>query len=364
MSSSWRRLSFFCIEFSFRFNTIYYVVSDLQVILFEIGTVPIFMKRNKKTFRAKGKTAPGTHTPILVKQVISRLDPKPGEVVVDCTMGYGGHAEQFMKQIKPDGLLIGLDMDNRELVKTAKRLRKHPCAMSVHNTNFVNIEKVLKKEKVGKADIIFADLGISSMQVDDSSRGISYMADGPLDMRMDKNLKKTGADLLAELSEEELSTALLELSDEPDHAIIAKWIVGQRISQPITTVNQLVRLVLNAKGFSESTWARQQKRAGFNSLHPAALTFQTLRILVNDEINNLKKLLAIVPKVLKPGGRLGIISFHSTEDRLVKNFFRDGYKNNLFTETSYKPVTPSRTEIMKNPRAASAKFRFGTLSSE
>jgi len=308
--------------------------------------------------RAKGKTAPGTHVPVLLKDVMAQLTPLSGEIVVDCTLGYGGHAARFAGRIANDGKLIGLDIDVKELEGTKRRLEKAKCRLSFHNTNFGNIAEVLRKEEIDGADIIFADIGVSSMQVDDPARGISYKNDGPLDMRMDGRLEKTGADLLAELSKDQLSQMLRENSDEPDHEILAQWIVAQRISRPITKVSELIRLVFNVKGLTEKTWKKKQKASGFGSAHPAARTFQALRIMVNDELDALKRLLAAGPECLKPGGRIGIISFHSGEDRLVKGSFRGGYQAGVYEAISEKAIVPGKWEIMKNPRSSSARFRW------
>ena len=314
--------------------------------------------------RAKGKTAPGTHVPVLLKDVMAQLTPSSGEIVVDCTLGYGGHASQFAGRIASDGKLIGLDVDGKELEGTKRRLKNAKCRLSFHNTNFGNIAEVLRKENIEDADIIFADIGVSSMQVDDPTRGISYKNDGPLDMRMDARLEKTGADLLAELSKDQLSQMLRENSDEPDHEVLAQWIAAQRISSPITKVSELIRLVFNAKGLTEKTWKKKQKASGFGSAHPAARTFQALRIMVNDEIGSLQRLLQAAPKCLKPGGRIGIICFHSGEDRLVKNNFRQSCDDGVYKSISKNALTPRTGEIVKNPRSASAKFRWAIRSDQ
>ncbi|MDO8303189.1 MAG: 16S rRNA (cytosine(1402)-N(4))-methyltransferase RsmH, partial [Sedimentisphaerales bacterium] len=269
--------------------------------------------------RAKGKTPAGTHVPVLVNEVMACLCPQPGEIVADCTLGYGAHALAFIKLIGEKGTLIGFDVDGIELEKTRRRFNGQKAKISLNHMNFAGISKVISQENIDGYDIIFADLGVSSMQIDDPSRGISYKNEGPLDMRMDHRLNRTGADMLKTLSEEELSQALWELSDEPDHEKIAQVIVGQRAVNPITQVSQLLRLILNVKGMTERTWKKKQKESGFGSLHPAARTFQTLRILVNDELASIKELLRVAPYCLRPGGRIGIISFHSGEDRIVKH---------------------------------------------
>ncbi len=312
--------------------------------------------------RAKGKTQPGTHVPIMVQEVIASLSPAAGQIVVDCTLGYGGHAKEFIKRIAPTGKFIGLDVDGSQLAQTRRRLEAIGGDLSFHQRNFSEIAQILHQEGVDGADVIFADIGVSSMQVDDAGRGISYKSDGPLDMRMDQRLRTTGAQLLATLSEQELSKALCQLSDEPDHQIIAKWIVGQRTSKPITTTAELLRLVLNAKGMTETTWKKRQRTTRFGGLHPAARTFQALRIMVNDELSSLKQLLAAGPQCLRPGGRIGIISFHSGEDRLVKNAFRQGRKDGVYSSISKNALTPRTREVMQNPRSASAKFRWAMRS--
>jgi len=308
--------------------------------------------------RAKGKTQTGTHVPVLCKEIIRALEPAEGNIVADCTLGYGGHGREFIKRIGAEGMYIGIDVDGWHLKRATKKLAGLPPKTAFHHRNFSEIAAVKADEGIEGFDIIFADLGISSMQVDDAKRGISYKSDGPLDMRLDTRLERTGADLLAELPEEEISRILWEYSDEPDHEFIAKCIAGQRIANPITTVSQLVRLVINAKGLSEKSWKIKNKNSEFGSAHPAARTFQTFRIAVNGELEVLEKLLSDAPCCLRPGGRLGIISFHSGEDRLVKNAFRKGLSAGIYNEISQKAIAPRKWEVMQNPRSSSAKFRW------
>ena len=308
--------------------------------------------------RAKGKTPAGTHVPVLVEEIIACLRPKPGDIIADCTLGYGGHARQFLKHIGETGMLIGFDMDGAELEKTKARLQNAKAQLRFYHSNYAGIEKAVATESIPGFDIIFADLGVSSMQVDNPARGISYKQDGPLDMRMDSRIRTSGSDLLATISQHDLSAALWELSDDPDHEKIAKFIVASRCVQPITTVGQLLRIVLNAKGLTERTWKKQQLASPFGSLHPAARTFQAIRILVNDELNSLKTLLRVAPHCLKPAGRIGIISFHSGEDRLVKNSFKELTAQGVYSTCSKSAVTPRTNEIMQNPRSSSAKFRW------
>ena len=308
--------------------------------------------------RGKGVTPAGTHVPVLVEEVMACLRPAPGEVVADCTVGYGGHAREFLRRITPGGRLIGLDVDAAELERTRRRLGRTDVAVSFYHSNFAGIVKVLGQEKLDGFDIIFADLGVSSMQVDNPERGMSYKHEGPLDMRMDERLKQTGADLLQRLSERELSQALWELADEPDHQKIARQLVARRTDEPITRTAQLVQVVFDAKGSDQKTWRRQNRQARSPSLHPAARTFQALRILVNDELGSLRELLRTAPYCLRPGGRIGIISFHSGEDRLVKQSFRDGVRRGLYAAAAEEVMAPTVREVRANPRSASAKFRW------
>ena len=320
--------------------------------------------------RAQGRTPAGTHVPVLIEEVCAALHPRPGDVVVDCTIGYGGHAREFLKHIAPTGRLIGLDMDAAELQRTAHRLggggqtSESPSdvppsspRVKLHRCHFGGIGKVLAREGLDGCDIIFADLGASSMALDDPARGFSYKHDGPLDMRMDDRLRRTAADLLAALSASELSARLWELADEPDHERIAQAIVERRAVEPITRTRQLARLVLVAKGRS---WRKRGPNAGTpaGERHPAARTFQALRIIVNDEMGGLEQLLRVASYCLRAGGRFGIISFHSGEHRRIQRAFRDGLRAGLYAVISEDPTRPTLQEIVANPRSRAARFRW------
>ena len=308
--------------------------------------------------QAKGQTPVSTHIPVLAEEVMQALSPCSGEVVADCTVGYGGHALEFMKRIGPTGRLIGFDVDQDELERTRQRLEQESTPTSFHRSNFAGIAKVLGPEQLEGYDIIFADLGVSSMQIDNPARGISYRHEGPLDMRLDKRLQQTGADLLATLSREELASAFRELADEPDAEEIAARIVEVRAVEAIRLTSQLVELVMAAKGTTPSRWREQQRRQPAHALHPAARAFQALRILVNDELGALRELLRLAPYCLRPGGRMGIISFHSGEDRLVKRAFRDGVRDGIYQRASTDVIMPQTRERTYNPRSASARFRW------
>jgi 16S rRNA (cytosine1402-N4)-methyltransferase len=300
---------------------------------------------------------------VLVEEVLVALRPQPGDVVADCTIGYGGHAMEFIKRIGPTGRLIGFDVDAAQLARTAKRLEESASQshahgqFSLHRSHFAGLGKSLAAERLDGYDIIFADLGVSSIQIDDPSRGFSYKHDGPLDMRMDDRLVRTAADLIASLSIEELSHCLKELADEPDHARIAQCIARQRALKPVERTRQLVQLVLEAKGLSQREW-RERPSEQRGQLHPAARTFQTLRMLVNDEVGGLEQLLRVAPHCLRPGGRIGVISFHSGEHRRIEDSFCDGLRLGSYAAIAEAPVRPSPGETARNPRSRSARLRW------
>lgn len=310
---------------------------------------------------AKGKTPASTHIPVLIEEVMACLKPAAGEIVVDCTVGYGGHASEFIKRIGPSGKLIALDVDITEMEHTCQRLSKTDTPVSFHRSNFAGIANVLQKEKLDGFDIIFADIGISSMQIDNPDRGLSYKYEGPLDMRMDDRRKQTAADLLNTASEEKLAKAFWEMADEPDSQEIARQIVIHRNEHPITQTGQLVEIIFDAKDIDQKIWRKQRRGEKVSSSHPAARVFQALRILVNDELGCLKELLRIAPYCLRPGGRIGIISFHSGEDRIVKLSFRDGVRNGIYKSAAKDAIVPQFKEINSNTRSTSAKFRWAAI---
>jgi 16S rRNA (cytosine1402-N4)-methyltransferase len=305
--------------------------------------------------RERGMTPAGTHVPVLMSEVMEALRPAPGETVADCTLGYGGHALEFLRRTAPDGLLVGFDVDARELERTRARLLEHVPAerLSLHRSNYAGLAKVLGGLGIDGYDVVFADLGVSSMQIDDPRRGFTYKHAGPLDMRMDDRIRRTAADLLAKMSVEELSAALWELADEPAHDAIARTIADRRRRHPLRTTDDLVDVVFQARGLSRRGWRR-----GEGEPHPAALTFQALRILVNDELASLRELLRVVPYCLRPGGRVGIISFHSGEDRLVKEALRAGQTQEVYASTSEEVIRATPDERRANPRSAPARFRW------
>ena len=308
--------------------------------------------------RARGRTPAGSHVPILVDEVIAALQPAPGERVADCTLGHGGHAAAFLDRIAPGGLLVGFDLDAEQLERTRQRLKPgEGVRVSLHHSNFAGLAKALAAEGIDGFDVVFADLGVSSMQLDDPARGFSYKHDGPLDMRMDDRIARSAADWLAEMDEAALAAALAELADEENAAAIAGEIVRRRRTGPLASTLQLCEAVLAAKGLTPADWKRQRDRQP-GQPHPAARTFQALRILVNDELGSLRHLLRCLPWCLRPGGRAGILTFHSGEDRLVKHSFRDGLRDGHYAQVSDAVVRASAAERAANPRSRAAKLRW------
>jgi 16S rRNA (cytosine1402-N4)-methyltransferase len=323
-------------------------------------------KKKRRPFwrkRVRRSTAQGEHKAILLAEVLAALKPQPGHVVVDCTLGFAGHAVEFLKQITPDGLLIATDLDAENIEPARLNLEAVGGLYSLHNTNFAGIANVLAGESVVAVDGLLADLGMSSMQVDDRNRGFSFMRDGPLDMRMDRSRGRTAAELLNALSAEELTACFRDLGDEPRAEQIASAIVAQRKVKPIERTMELRELIDRAapvrviRGLGAPPERKQL-------LAPTTRIFQSLRILVNRELANLQHLLRMLPSILKPGGVAAIISFHSGEDRLVKVAFRDGLRAGVYKAVSADAIRPTFEERRANPRSRSAKLRWAQRSSE
>jgi 16S rRNA (cytosine1402-N4)-methyltransferase len=313
--------------------------------------------------RGRRSTPPGQHRPVLLDEILACLHPQPGEIVVDCTVGWAGHALELLRRVGPEGRLIGIDLDADNLTRAHERLQTLGFPFRLHHGNFAGLQNILAAEGIDGVDGLVADLGMSSMQVDDAERGFSYVRDGPLDMRMDRSRGRSAAELLATMSEKELRQALAELGDEPEAQRIAAAIVAARARQPIQRTQELAHVILEATqpGGKGQRW-RLHPSPGRWNIHPAARTFQVLRILVNRELANLEQLLRVLPTSLRPGGRAAIISFHSGEDRLVKTAFRDGLRAGVYEEISSEPVHASFAERSANPRARSAKLRWARRS--
>jgi 16S rRNA (cytosine1402-N4)-methyltransferase len=309
--------------------------------------------------RAQGRTPAGTHVPILVAEVLEATAPAPGETVADLTVGYGGHARELAARVGATGRLLAFDHDEATLAATAARWPALGLAArtTFHAVHHAALADVLAAEGIDGCDVVLADLGVSSMQIDDPERGFSYRRDGPLDMRMDRRRRRTAADVLATIGESALSEALADLSDEPHAERIAAAIVAARATAPIATTRALADAVFAAVGTTRERW-KARARVDPGEPHPAARTFQTLRILVNDEMAGLERLLRGLPWCLRPGGRVAILSFHSGEDRRVKRAFRDGLDAGLYEAVADEVVRAGPQETAANPRASSAKLRW------
>lgn len=314
--------------------------------------------------RAQGRTPAGSHVPVLLAAVMEALAPLPGDIVADCTLGFGGHARALLERVGPTGRLIGLDRDAAELSRTAKRLADAGYAnISTQHAHFAGLAKALRRDGIAAVDIVLADLGVSSMQLDDPRRGFSYKSDGPLDMRLDPTNGATAADWLAEASEADLAAALESLSDEPDAAAIARTIVEARRRRPLRRTGELVDVVLRAKGLDPRSW-RDEPEATDGAPHPAARTFQAVRMVVNDELAGLAQFLRTAPYCLRPGGRIGVISFHSGEDERVATAFAAGLAGGLFAAIATDPILPDAAERRDNPRSRSARFRWARRAAD
>jgi 16S rRNA (cytosine1402-N4)-methyltransferase len=309
--------------------------------------------------RRQRSTPAGEHRPVLLEEVLAVLDPQPGQTVVDCTVGWAGHAAELLRRVGPSGRLLGIDFDADNLPRARERLEAIGAPFALHQGNFAGLPALLAAEGLAVVDMVLADLGMSSMQVDDPQRGFSYARDGPLDMRMDRSRGRTAAELLATLSEAELIEVLHDLGDESAAPRIAAAIVAARRQAPLQRTGDLVRVILTATGHGAAGkgW-RLHPAPGKWNLHPAARTFQALRILVNRERGNLEALLRALPVCLKPGGRAAVISFHSGEDRLVKTAFREGSRAGHYSRISPDPLRAAAAERLANPRARSAKLRW------
>jgi 16S rRNA (cytosine1402-N4)-methyltransferase len=291
--------------------------------------------------------------------VLSALAPQPGDIAVDCTVGWAGHAVELLQRVGPQGRLIGIDFDADNLPIARERLEAVGFPFSLVQGNFAGLPAILAAERISQVDRVLADLGMSSMQVDDPERGFSYVRDGPLDMRMDRSRGRTAAQLLATISEPELARALRDLGDEPEAERLAAAIVAARGQRRLERTSDLVQVILEViePGKKDTRWRLHPAPHRWN-LHPAARTFQALRILVNRELANLEQLLRVLPDVLRPGGRVVILSFHSGEDRLVKTAFRAGLHASSYGHISPEPIRATEEERTANPRSRSAKLRW------
>jgi 16S rRNA (cytosine1402-N4)-methyltransferase len=302
-------------------------------------------------------TQPPDHIPVLHDEVLDLLQPRPGDLVVDCTLGRGGHAAAFIERLAghPDSRLIGIDLDPANIAHCQGRFADSPLRVELRHGSFLSVPDLVAA--AGRAaNVVLADLGFASTQMDDPARGFSFREEGPLDMRLDPTAGRSAADLLARISQTELADVIDRYGEEPLARKIARKVVQTRGQRPIQTTAELAQLVLEAYG----------PRARQSRMHPATRTFMALRIAVNDELAALDGLLDRIARGaesggaaawLAPGARIGVISFHSLEDRLVKRAFADMKQRDLGTIVTRKPITARAQEVQANPRARSAKLR-------
>ncbi len=284
------------------------------------------------------------HTPVLLEEVIKFLDPQPGEIFVDATVGLGGHAQALIERLGPDGKLIAIDQDEQALRITHENLSRFEKRIILVRGNFRDLIQLVQADNGPRSvDGLLFDLGVSSLQLENGQRGFSFLHNAPLDMRMDTtDGGKTAADIVNHANFNELVKILKEYGEEPKAEIIAKRIIEARRREPITTTGQLVEIIGGYLG---------------GRIHPATRVFQALRIAANEELQSLQEALPQAVELLAPGGRLAIISFHSLEDRIVKNFLKLQTTGGRIKLLSKKAIAPSWPERKRNPRARSAKLR-------
>lgn len=300
---------------------------------------------------AAGKTPAGSHRPIMVEEVLGCLRPAPGEVMVDCTLGGGGHARAILERLLPGGRLVGIDADPIELPRTEARLREAgfgPAVLTLHAGTFAGMPQVLAAEGIAAVDGVLADLGVSSMQLDNPDRGFNYKEPGPLDMRMNPTRGEPASALLARISEAALADLLRENADEPYADLLAPLLK----QQPIDTTQLLERIV------RQGITAANPRAAKPDVKMSVRRTFQALRIAVNDEFAVLDALLRALPLALRSGGRVAVLTFHSGEDRRVKKAFQAGYRGGTYAAIASEVIRSSMEETRANRRASAAKLRW------
>ncbi len=302
----------------------------------------------------KGSTPAGMHISICVDEILDFLQIKPGQVGLDATLGYGGHSSHMLKCLKGEGHLYSLDIDPIELPKTRERLAKQgfgPEILTIKQLNFANIDQVLPES--GPLDFVLADLGVSSMQIDNPDRGFSYKTEGPLDLRLNPKKGVSAAERLKGMTQPEIEGMLIENADEPHAFEISKAIVATlKKRREITTTTELQQVIEKALHFIPE---KDRKEAIKKSCQRS---FQALRIDVNEEFEVLYEFLEKLPDVLAPGGRVAILSFHSGEDRLVKKSFKRLFREGVYSEIASDIIRPSAEECFNNSRAKSTKMRW------
>lgn len=309
---------------------------------------------------SKGSTPAGMHISICVQEILTFLQIKPGMKGLDATLGYGGHSRKMLEALQGRGHLYALDVDPIEIVKTTKRLREAGFSEEIFtpiSENFANVDRVA--EQYGSFDFLLADLGVSSMQIDNPERGFSYKQEGPLDLRLNPQNGEPASERLWKMNREEIEGMLIDNSDEPYAAEIARAIAGRnRKGQKIDTTTKLAELIGETLAFLPE---KERKEAVKKS---CARVFQALRIDVNSEFEVLEAFLTKLPSCMAPGGRIAILTFHSGEDRLVKRAFKEGKKAGIYSEVAEDVIRPSSEECVKNPRAKSTKMRWAVRAEE
>ena len=303
---------------------------------------------------SSGKTPAGTHRPIMVQEILDILAPKPGECAVDATLGYGGHASVILHALLPGGRLLALDVDPVELPKTEARLRAldiPPESLIVRRSNFAGLARLLTDESLPKADVLLADLGLSSMQIDDPTRGFTYKRPGPLDLRMNPHRGQPASALLASLDSARLAWLLEQNADQPDAQWLANALVERQRLAPIVTTTELADAV-------RQIMPPQRGRGDDEVDTSIRRVFQALRVAVNDEFGALQTFLRQLPDCLAPGGRVATLTFHSGEDRRVKQAFKEGLRAGTYTRVAEDVTRASMEERRANPRSSSAKLRW------
>jgi len=290
------------------------------------------------------------HIPVLAGTLAGQITLPPDGVMVDATIGQGSHSYLFGKILGPGGVLIGLDVDKNAIREAQSKLKGLSCKVVLLCSNFSQITRQVHEQGIEKVDFILADLGVCSSQLADVEMGLSFQTNMPLDMRIDKRIKSTAADIVNKADEKSLADLIFKFGQDRASRRIARFIARQRSIEPITTTGQLATIVSKA--------LKRPGRKLKPRIHPATRTFQALRIAVNNELENLERLLASGPELLKKKGYIAVISFHSLEDKLVKSSFKQNENQGVYKLITKKPIVPTRNEIAENRRARSAKLRI------
>jgi len=302
----------------------------------------------------KGSTPVGMHIPIMVNEILEFLQIQPGQTGLDATLGYGGHTSRMLERLESKGHIYALDVDSIEMEKTRQRLENMgygPEILTIRKLNFANIDQIAGES--GPLDFVLADLGVSSMQIDNPSRGFSFKKEGPLDLRLDPLKGEPASERLRRLTQEEFAGMLIENSDEPYAEEIARAVMGEiKRGREVATTTRLYEMIDRALAFIPEEERREAVKKSCQR------TFQALRIDVNSEFEVLYEFLDKLPHVLKPGGRAAILTFHSGEDRIVKKSFKEMYKAGIYSQVAADVIRPSAEECRMNSRAHSTKMRW------